>query len=334
MVLNSDDPVLLMCPPDFYSIEEPDLQKGAANDFEVEGYKEYSRDPKGFRREACEQHANLQKILQDVGVKTINIDPVDGMPNLVFTADPTLSLVTRGWDLPAKAMTILSHFSNENRQEEVAVNAQHLEKIAPTRAVVRAYHRTEGTGDNLYDAYRDIFWSGYAPNPSRTTASSGRSDVRAHATLSAITGVEVVSLAVKKPFFHVDTSVAFLSKGHVVCYEDGLQPEAYKSLMSNALDRFNLPQDEYLIRVSKEDAYRYACNLLCFDDVIVMPSCSDELQDKFRQAGYEVLTSDISRFISAGGAMHCLTNNVNQRRIVGGLAKHNGHSRVLDKAHG
>ena len=48
MILNSDEPVFLMCPPDFYTVEKPDAEKGSANEFEVEGYKEYSQDPKGF----------------------------------------------------------------------------------------------------------------------------------------------------------------------------------------------------------------------------------------------------------------------------------------------
>ena len=59
----------------------------------------------------------------------------------------------------------------------------------------------EGSGDNLYDCYRDCFWSGYSSKLSPEGTSSGRSSLYAHKRLEEHTGVSIKSLEVIKPFF-------------------------------------------------------------------------------------------------------------------------------------
>ncbi len=317
-------PVFLMCPPDFYEIREPDLAVGAANDFEVKGFREYQKSPKKFRREANAQWKDLKRTLVSLGAQVVEITPDRNCPDLVFTADPTLSVIGNGWDLrranQPKSITLLSRFSNENRQTEVAINAAFFERNLPNRPIVESYYRTEGTGDNVYDAFRDVFWSGYCQQPDRSCAASGRSDLRAHEALKATTGIEVVSLPVSRPFFHIDTSLAPLSKGHIVFYEKGISPKALQFFKKRAFGDYDLPINDYLIPVTKEDAEKLACNLVCLNGTVVIPECSNDLQERIRKAGYEVVTRDVSRFIAAGGAIHCLTNNINQHRVPGGLS--------------
>jgi N-dimethylarginine dimethylaminohydrolase len=279
---------------------------------------------------AIQQWEALRAIFNSLGVKTVELDPDEKMPDLVFTADPTLSL-TIPKDAALKAdprqVTVLSHFSNEQRQAEVVTNASFLKRNFLERSMVRSPFRTEGTGDNVYDPFRDVFWSGFVPDAGRSNAASGRSDIRSHAALKEIMGVPVISMAVKKPFFHIDTSMASLTNGHIICFKEGMQPEAFETLLKKGLDEYGLPREEYLIEVSKEDAESYACNLRCIGNTIVMPICSEGLQDRLRQKGYEVITTDISQFIYSGGAMHCLTNNVNEHRVVGGTCGQLGFGR-------
>ncbi len=321
-------PVLLMCSPDFYEIPEPDPDAGYANSFAIKGREEYLKDPAGFREIAKKQWQALKEIFNTLGVDTIEMTPIENLPDQVFTADPSLSLITttgkEAQRSEAKAITILSLFSNEERQDEQKATVSFIEEEVPSRPMVQSHFRTEGTGDNVYDPFRDIFWSGFVPDPSRKTADSGRSDLRAHAVLKAVTGVPVVSMAVKKPFFHIDTSMAPLSNGHIICYKDGMRREAFEKLLQEGLDRYGLSREEYLIEVSKEDAAAYACNLRCVGDTIVMPLCSNELQETLRDKGYKVLTTDLSHFIYSGGAVHCLTNNLNESRVVGGVARQQG----------
>ncbi|MDD3287577.1 MAG: arginine deiminase-related protein [Alphaproteobacteria bacterium] len=319
-------PIFLMCPPDYYEIRKPNESSGSANDFETRGYIEYKRNKKEFQRTAEAQWQNLKNTFISIGAKIIEIDPENNCPDLVFTADPSLSITNNGWDInrkkQAKSITLLSRFSNEERQNEVAISAAFFEKKIPNHAIVESHYRMEGSGDNVYDVFRDIFWSGYSKQPERKCAAAGRSDLRAHEALSATTGVEAISLPVSRPFFHIDTSLAPLSKGHIVFYKNGVLPEAIQFFYKKAFADYDLPIDKHLIPVSKNDAERLACNLVCINNTVVMPACSHDLQERIRKAGYEVITRDVSRFIAAGGAIHCLTNNINQQRIVGGLSAH------------
>lgn len=332
-IQNSSDPVLLMCPPEFYAIPAPDLNAGHANDFAIRGYEEQQKNPQGFRKLAIKQWNLLREAFNSLGVRTIELEPDEQMPDLVFTADPSLSLITVSKESALKAdvtgITILSHFSNVERESEVLANSQFLEQNFNDRAIIRAHFRTEGTGDNVYDPFRDVYWSGFVPNAGRMNAASGRSDIRAHKGLELVTGVPVISMAVKKPFFHIDTSMAPLTNGHIICFKDGMQPEAYKTLIREGLDRYGLSREEYLIEVDKSDAGAYACNLRCVGNTIVMPKCSNDLKDRLYNKGYEVVTLDMTQFIYSGGAMHCVTNNLNERRVVGGLCGQLGFERKL-----
>jgi len=311
----TNEQILLMCPPDGYEIPAPNPNTGHANDFAIQGYAEFKKSPKKFRKEAERQWVNLRNIFNDLGVITVEMPPQENQPDLVFTADPSLSFQDR----TGKLVTIFSRFSNEERQIEVDAHSAFFEKELPERPLVSSHYRIEGTGDNVYDPARDLFWSGYTHTAGRHNAAAGRSDQRAHSALQQLTGVDVVSLAVKRPFFHIDTSLGALSRGHLVVYKGGMQPLAYQKMISNAFDRFGLKRDEFLIEVSEEDAAKYACNLRCVGNTVIMPEVSNELQERIRAKGYQVITTNLSQFIYSGGSVHCLTNNLNEQRVYGGI---------------
>lgn len=309
----TNDQILLMCPPEGYAIPAPNPEAGHANDFAIQGYREYQKNPKKFRDEAARQWKSLKNIFNSLGVITVDMEPQENQPDLVFTADPSLSFQNKDSQL----ITVFSRFSNEERQIEVDAHAAFFDKELPDRPLISSHYRIEGTGDNVYDPSRDLFWSGYTHVAGRQNAASGRSDQRAHTALSQLTGVEVVSLAVRRPFFHIDTSMGVLSNGHMVVFRDGMQPLAYQKMLYNAFDRFGLNREEYLIEVSAEDAAKYACNLRCVGDTVIMPEVSHELQERIRSKGYRVITTNLSQFIYSGGSVHCLTNNLNEQRVLG-----------------
>lgn len=318
---NKKMPVFLMADPKYYAIDKPHEDGHApANDFSINGYAEYSKDPEAFVALAQKQWNRLKDIFNELGAQTIVMEPDPANPDQVFTADPSLSFKTESGQL----ITIFSHFSNENRKPEVAAQVAFFEAERENHVFVDSHFRTEGTGDNVYDVFRDVFWSGFTETPGREKAASGRSDQRAHKTLSQVTGVEVISLQVERPFFHIDTSLAPLPSGHIVCFKGGMKEDAFEKMQREAFDRFGLPRSDYLIEVSEEDAKKYACNLVCIDDKIIIPTCSQELQDKLTNIGYKVIPTDMGQFIHAGGGVHCVTNNLNETRVPGGYAKQLG----------
>ncbi len=311
MALRGDNaPVFLMCPPEHYAIA-PHPVSGHANEMAVEGERVYRRDPAGFRRTAMRKWEVFRDTLvRELGAEIVEVAPRAGLKDQVFAADASISLVA---DDDA-GVGLLSRFTYEERQAEVAAHAEVLRSYAPGRVLAHAERNIEGCGDNVYDPVRDVYWSGCTEAPTRADAGAGRSDQRAHDQLAAVTGVEVVSLLVRKPFFHIDTAVAILPRGHIMCCPDGLSERAFETLRERAFAPFGLSEEEHLIRVSRADAERYACNVVARDDRVVLPYASDELKGELKRRGYDAVVVDLREFILSGGGPHCLTNQLNERR--------------------
>jgi len=315
---STPDPVFLMCPPERFTIPEPPPGAGHANEMCVEGRRVFAQDPAGFRKRASDKWERLRATLErELGAEIITLEPREGLDDQVFAADASISLCWTDEHGEQAGAALLSRFTYEERQPEAELHAAAIEAFDPTREIKRAGFNIEGCGDNVYDPKRDLFWSGCTRSPDRATAGAGRSDPRAHAQLAELTGVEVVSLEVRKPFFHLDTAVAVLPFGHILCCKDGLAPHAYETLKERAFEPFGLDAESHLIEVTKEDAARYACNVVARGTLVVLPQVSDDLLDTLRDRGYEPLPHDLTEFIHSGGGPHCLVNQLNERRFPG-----------------
>jgi len=310
----ANEMTILMCPPDNYGISAPDSEGHFANRFSEQSYDRYLKDPKTFRAEAITQWNAYYKALKAEGVDVVLLQSQPHHPDLVFTADQTLSLKCDD----GRIVTLLSQFSNIERQDEVAYCKQVLHGFDETRLFETSHFKTEGTGDNYYDSFRDIYWSGYTTSPERAQAAAGRSDKRAHDQLSALTGVPVVGLEVQDPFFHIDTCLAPLHDGHMLVFKQGMTEASFDLFLKKAFKDYDLDPAEYLIEVTAEDAKKYGCNVRTIGKTIFIPSVSDRLEQQLTDKGYTVISLDVSRFIDGGGAMHCLTNLINESRVKGG----------------
>jgi N-dimethylarginine dimethylaminohydrolase len=312
------DPVFLMCPPEHFAIPEPPPGAGHANEMCARGREVYASDPAAFRRRAMDKWERYRAILErDLGAEIHLLEPNPALPDQVFAADASISLTWTGEHAQEESAALLSRFTYAERQAEAELHAEAIARYAPDRHVRRAEFPIEGCGDNVYDPKRDLFWSGCTPNPGRTHAGDGRSDARAHAQLAALTGVRVESLEVRSPFFHLDTALAVLPFGHLLVCRDGLAPRAFEKLRELAFDPFGLDPAEHLIEVAKEDAARYACNIVARGHLVVLPEISEGLLQIIRDRDYEPITTDFTEFIHSGGGPHCLVNQLNERRYPG-----------------
>mgnify|MGYP002368134375 FL=1 len=102
---------------------------------------------------------------------------------------------------------------------------------------------------------------------------------------------------------------------------DAVAPEELKKIKLNAFERFGLDPDEYMIPVSVEDARRLATNVRCIGNHVFIPDCSTELQNAIRAKGYKVTAVNLREYLYAGGSGHCLSNNIDEERIIGGIAR-------------
>jgi N-dimethylarginine dimethylaminohydrolase len=312
-------PRLTMCLYDHFRPATADGHE-AANQNEIDGNGTYSKNPAKFSASAAAKQKRLLRTFRaHADVVPVQADAEAG-PDQVFTADGTFTLVIAGHHY-----TVISKFTNEKRQSEVDAQITAIKASDIGRGVQRTFiempFNFEGTGDAVYDVFRDVVWAGYNPNgASVKTADQGRSDIRAHRFLEQKLGVEFLSLPSKNPGYHVDTVLAPLSKGHMLVSVDVIDPSALEILKENAFRRFGMDPDEYLIPVTGDDAANYATNLRCFGDHIIMPTCSKALQETLENAGYKVTVVDLEEFLAAGGSGHCLSNNIDEERIIGGVA--------------
>ena len=60
------------------------------------------------------------------------------------------------------------------------------------------------------------------------------------------------------------------------------------------------------IRVSEEEALRFACNAVVAGQNVVLPSGCPNVSKELEKRGYAVYALDFSEFIKAGGAAKCL----------------------------
>lgn len=298
----------MMCPPDYFSFQKPDSDIPSPNVFVEQGRKIYWDNPYIFHKQAVRQWENFVHVLQnETNARLAFIPPNEGHNTQVFTADPSLTITRNG-----QTHGFLSRFTNDRRDVEIDAHIAALIEMFPDIEFTKAEYETEGTGDNVYDPYRRVFWSGYA-DTSTDDPQSGRSDKHAHAQLADLAGVPVHSLHVQKPFFHIDTTLAPLSHGHILFYEGGVDAESQKAFYKAAFEDSGLAKDDYLIPVSQDDAMKFGCNVVNIDDAVILPECSPALQEAIRAKGYRVFTVNLDRFLLSGGGPHCMVNRLDYR---------------------
>ena len=323
-------PTFAMCPPEYYDYRRK-VHK-AVNGYVPNAF--HGSAPSLDRTLIFQQWNNLKAKIIELGGHVLEVAPREGLLDQVFTADPVLGLS----DDTGEHNYLTSMFSHPARQPEQRPFIRLLEEFHDRSYARKPDHRmhifpamvlTEGSGDNVYDHFRNVFWSGYKlqtaesfseikikrPDVDGSNAPWGRSDRAAHFQISSWFRVAVNSLEVVKPYFHIDTTLAPLPRGHMLCYRGGLTEESFAKMKEEAFDKYGLDPEEFLIEVDKEDARRFACNIVCFNgrDVIT-PLISDKLRQTIESKGYKVHMVDVSEFIKGGGGPHCLTNFVNQRR--------------------
>ena len=256
---------LLMCPPTYFDIE-----------YEINAWMHQSDQP--GHAEATKQWRLLHDIYVDqLGWDVQLIDPVQGLPDMVFATDCCLMIGGRA---------LLSSFRYPERRGETA----HFEKWFREHGITelqKAKNFFEGGGDTMVCGDKIIAGYGF------------RSDQAAHAELSQFFDREVISLKIVDPYFyHLDTSLAVLSPDTVAYYPGAIDEDSQKRLKAG------IPN---LIEATLEEAKGFSLNAVSDGHTIITNSASPTLLDKYRQAGFNVIATPIGEFVKSGGGVKCLT---------------------------
>jgi N-dimethylarginine dimethylaminohydrolase len=231
---------------------------------------------------AVRQWEQLYKIYVSLGFVVELIDPIPGLPDMVYSANGGFTLDgvaygakfqydERGPEGPAYMEWFRSH--GFEVAEPISVN--------------------EGEGDFLLVGDRILAGTGF------------RSDTGSHDELRKIFNREVVTLNLIDPsFYHLDTAIAVLDPVPV----SGHSNIAY---LPKAFDRASLDILEGLypdaVIVNDEDAAVLGLNSYSDGKNVVIASRAVGFEASLRERGYNPIGVDLSELLLGGGGVKCCT---------------------------
>lgn len=226
---------------------------------------------------ATAQWERIVKVYQDLGHLVEFIEPLPGLPDMVFAANG--ATVFDGRFLIAKY-----------RYSQRSAEAPAYQNWLLAHGLIQAEEPeflNEGQGDFLYDGLRILAGTGF------------RTERLSHGQVQELFGCPVVSLTLVDPrFYHLDTALAVLGAGQVMYF-----PPAFSSGSQLVLRR--LYPDAILASVG--DALAFGLNALSDGRNVVLPQTATGLIQQLRECGYHPIGVDISELLKAGGAVKCCT---------------------------
>ena len=258
-------PHILLCPPDFYGIE-----------YEINPWMNTERQADHVA--ATEQWQMLRRHIEEAGAQVSLLDPVAGLPDLVFTANAAMIYETQA---------LLSRFRYRQRQGEEPYNRRWLEEHGFEVVAVPENFSFEGAGDALFCG--DTLFAGYRM----------RSDAAGHQAIGGMLGVRVIPVElVDTRYYHLDTCFCPLTPNEAIWY-----PPAFDEYGRRAI-REHVPT---LIEAVAEEAERFACNAVVIGRRVITNTGCDKLHTELRERDFEPVAIPLDEFVKAGGSAKCLT---------------------------
>ncbi|MEV4758322.1 dimethylargininase [Micromonospora sp. NPDC049559] len=231
---------------------------------------------------AVAQWERLREIYLDLGHTVEEIDPLPGLPDMVFAANG-------GTVVDGIALAV--QFRDPQRADEAPAYRAWFERAG--FEVHDPKHVNEGEGDILLAGDLLLAGTGF------------RTAHAAHAQLQEVFGRPVITLQLVDPrYYHLDTALCVLDE-RTVAY----LPEAFSPGSRAALRR--LFPDAILARPA--DAEVFGLNAVSDGRYVVLPVQADGLAAQLRERGYEPIGVDLSELRKAGGGPKCCTLTLRER---------------------
>jgi N-dimethylarginine dimethylaminohydrolase len=254
----------LMCPPEHFAVTyainpwmRPDQPADAAT--------------------AMRQWARLRQVYLELGHEVRTIEPVPGLPDMVFAANG--ATVVGG-----RVLGVRFRFP-QRAGEAGAYLAWFRDRGYPD--VRAARYVNEGEGDVLFTGRALLAGYGF------------RSDQAAAAELAGVFGLPVVSLRLVDPrFYHLDTALCVLDADTAMYY-----PAAFDDAGRAAI----AAQFAELIEAKDEDAEVLGLNAVSDGRHVVLPVQARNLTAQLRERGFEPVGVDMSELLKGGGGPKCCT---------------------------
>jgi N-dimethylarginine dimethylaminohydrolase len=254
-----------MCPPKYFDIEY-EINPWMHTDNQV--------DPRLAEKQWQQlYHTYTSQLGWDVEL----VDPIKGLPDMVFTANGALVI---------DGKVALPTFRAPDRQPETEYFKKWFESKGYKEFLTPKYD-FEGEGDAL--PWNNVIFMGYP----------WRSDKAAEAEVSDFFGKKVISLQLTNAsFYHLDTALTIVDKETVALYPPLFTEESLKKI------RETVPN---VIEAAKSDAYAYGLNAMSDGHNIVVPAGATGLIEQYKKRGMQVYPTPITEYQKSGGGVKCLT---------------------------
>jgi N-dimethylarginine dimethylaminohydrolase len=250
-----------MCPPTFFGVE-----------YEINPWMALT--VKVDRDLAQRQWDGLVATLRAAGAEIELIEPVQGLPDMVFTANG--GLVNGGRFVPSR----FRHWQRSGEEEHfVSWFQRHGYELHALPDDLRF----EGAGDAL--PFGATLLAGCGP----------RTDVATHREL----GAEVLSLELVDPrFYHLDITFCPLDERHAIVNPQGWTRAGAKQVCE-------LVQEPLVL--TEAEAVTFCQNAVVVDRTFIAGACPARVRRQLEAWGFEVVVAPVGEFLKAGGGVRCLT---------------------------
>lgn len=254
----------LMCPPTFFDVTysiNPWMELNKPIDVDL----------------AMTQWESLHDRYREFGHEVEFIDPVEGLPDMVFSANG--ATVVDG-------VVLLAKFRYHERMGEAAAYREWF-AAREYKQIHEPQFINEGEGDYLVTQRWLLGGTGF------------RTDRHSHREAQALFGRTVISLTLIDPrFYHLDTALAVLDDDEVMYYPAAFSPG------SRAMLRELYPD---AVLATDADAEAFGVNAVSDGRHVVLPQAATHLIGALRGRGFEPVGVDVSELLKAGGGVKCCT---------------------------
>ncbi|TCK65886.1 dimethylargininase [Curtobacterium sp. PhB136] len=261
---------ILMCKPDFYTVS-----------YRINPWM-HPEDPTDTAK-AVAQWQELHDVYQGLGFEIHLIDPIQGLPDMVYAANG--GFVLDGVAYGAK-------FQYPERQPEGPAYMDWFRGAG--LQVAEPVETNEGEGDFLLVG--DVILAG----------TGFRSDSTSHEEIAKVYGRDVITLKLINPsFYHLDTAIAVLDPEPDA---DGRSNIAY---LESAFDEPSLAilRERFpdAIIATEEDAAILGLNSYSDGYNVVIAARATTFAEQLRAKGYNPIGVDLSELLLGGGGVKCCT---------------------------
>ena len=263
--MTSAQPHFLMCPPVFYGIH-----------YEINPWMNTARQ--ADHELAVFQWQALCGHIEHAGARVSLLEPVEGLPDLVFTANAAMIYRDR---------SLLSRFKHPQRQGEEPYNRAWLAENGFEVVEVPRNFSFEGAGDALFCG--DTLYAGYRM----------RSDAAGHQEIGRMLGVRVIPVELVDPrYYHLDTCFCPLAEGEAIWYPAAFDEYGRRAIREHVKN---------LIEVERGEAESFSCNAVVIGHTVITNTGCENLHAELSARGYAPIATPLGEFVKAGGSAKCLT---------------------------